>query len=383
MQALVYDPSATPWESSRGFEKRNVPEPALDEALHPADATNVLLKVHYAGVCGSDRGIWTRTAFRDQILGSITAERAPYRILGHEFFGEVVAVGSGVTRTKPGDFASCESHLICGACYQCRRGQHHVCTNEKILGISADGCFAEFIKVPAGVVWVTDTGAIRPEVAAMQEPFGNAVHAASKIDLKDKTVAIFGLGPIGMFLALVIRGLGAANIIGVEPNPVAREMAQRLGIDHVIALPPSLAGEKPYAHDAAVTEQLMDITAGVGVDASFEMAGFNSSVNNALFATRRGGDVVLFGLKNGDFVFENYNRLIVHGLTMHAVIGRRIWETWETTRRLLSDPSNKIQEKLFNVILNRGKDTILPIGAYTQDAFEEKMSRHPKILLQF
>src|SRR6185369_12210556 len=108
--------------------------------------------------------------------------------------------------------------------YNCLRGQKEVCTKEKILGISHDGGFAEFAKVPGHIVWKTNTAKIRPEVAAMQEPFGNAVHAASKVDLKGKTVAIFGLGPIGMFLALVARGLGAASIIGVEPNPLAIDM---------------------------------------------------------------------------------------------------------------------------------------------------------------
>ena len=103
-----------------------------------------------------------------------------YRIIGHEFFGEVIQVGSKVKNIKPGDFVACESHVVCNKCYQCLHGQKNVCTNEKILGISVDGGFAEYAKVPAQVVWKTDTGKIRPEVAAMQEPFGNAVHAASQ-----------------------------------------------------------------------------------------------------------------------------------------------------------------------------------------------------------
>src|SRR6185369_8865606 len=105
--------------------------------------------------------------------------------------------------------------------YNCLRGQKEVCTKEKILGITVDGGFAEFSKVPAQVVWKTDTAKIRPEVAAMQEPFGNAVHAASKVNLKGKSVAIFGLGPIGMFLAIVAKGMGASTVVGIEPNPVA------------------------------------------------------------------------------------------------------------------------------------------------------------------
>ncbi len=383
MQALVFDTSRNTWEGSRGFEKMDVPEPVIDQKQNPSDANSVIIKVHYAGVCGSDRGIWSRTAFRDAILGSIAREEKTYRIIGHEFFGEVAAVGSRVTRVRVGDFVTCESHVVCNQCYQCSRGEQHVCTNEKILGISHDGGFAEYAKVPEHIVWVTDTGKIRPEVAAMQEPFGNAVHAASKVDVAGKSVAIFGLGPIGMFLTLILRGMGAASIIGVEPNPVAATMAKKLGIDYVIPLASSADKEKPYLHDAGVSDEIKKITNGVGVDVSFEMAGFNSSVNNALFSTRRGGDIILFGIKIGDFVFEDYNRLIVHGFTMHAVIGRQMWATWETTRALLQDPANKIQANMFNVILNEGRDTILPIADYTKEVFERKMAAHPKILLQF
>lgn len=382
MQALVFDTSRGSWEETRGFEKADVPLPTIDEKANPSDTDAVIIKVSYAGVCGSDRGIWSRTAFRDVILGSMAREGRTRRILGHEFFGEVHTVGSRVTGIRPGDFVTCESHLVCTQCYQCSRGEQHVCTNEKILGISHDGGFAEYVKVPRHIVWVTDTARIRPEVAAMQEPFGNAVHAASKTDIKGKTVAIFGLGPIGMFLTLVLRGRGAKSIIGVEPNPIAADMAQKLGIDYVIPLSESKK-ENPYTHDAAVTDEIMRITGGIGTDVSFEMAGFNSSVNNCLFATRRGGEIVLFGIKQGDFIFEDYNRLIVRGYTLHTVIGRQLWRTWEATRRLLEDPTNKIQEKMWNVILNQGQGTVVPIADYTKEGFEKKMSEYPKILLQF
>jgi threonine 3-dehydrogenase len=316
MKALIFDKSKYDWESSRGFELVDIPEPVLDEQNPPVgglgDENYVIIKVAYAGVCGTDKGIWNRQAFRDAILNSIDAEYnlsvasssakatadekatallkgekpqtaaavspspfrggikgevagKSYRIIGHEFFGEVVKVGSKVKNVKVGDFVSCESHVVCNQCYNCLRGQKEVCTNEKILGISHDGGFAEYAKVPAHIVWKTDTGKIRPEIAAMQEPFGNAVHAGSKVDLRDKTVAIFGLGPIGMFLTLVVRGLGAKLIIGVEPNPIAEDMAKKLGIDFVIPLKPS-ASEKPYAHNQEVTDEIKKITGGVGVD---------------------------------------------------------------------------------------------------------------------
>ena len=444
MKALVFDTTFGSWESTRGFELQDVPEPVLDEKKDPTDADKVLLKVHYAGICGTDRGIWNRAAFRDQILGSIKAEGKAYRILGHEFFGEIVKLGSKASALAPsplirgvppssagrgvgpltvGDFVSPESHVVCNKCFQCLRGESHVCTNEKILGISHDGGFAEFVKLPAHIVWKTDTSKIRPELGALQEPFGNAVHAGSVVPLKGKTIAIFGLGPIGLFLTLVARGLGASTIIGVEPNPVSIDMAKRLGIDYVIPLsplpkgvPPSSAGrvvspskgsaaplqqglgrgvttpalaasgtpfrKGDYHRDEAVIKQIEKITNGLGVDVSFEMAGFNSSFNNALFATRRGGDVIAFGIKTGDFVLEDYNRFVVRGLTVHAVIGRRLPETWETTQKLFADPSNKIQENIWNIILEQGKGTILPLKEYTKERFEEMMKKHPKLLIE-
>lgn len=374
MQALIL--RTKDWAKTTGFEQAEVPDPVITKG------DDVVIEVHYAGVCGTDKGIWYRQAFGQQILESTKKEGKPYRIIGHEFFGEVKKIGSKVKNFKPGDFVSCESHVVCNQCFQCLGGEKHVCTNEKILGISHDGGFAEFVKVPQHIIWKTDTAKIRPEVACLQEPFGNAVHAASKVDVRGKTVAIFGLGPIGMFLTIVLKGMGAASIIGVEPNPIAVDMAKRLGIDYVIPLKPAKS-DKSYAHDVAVTDEIKKITKGIGVDVSFEMAGFNSSVNNCLYATRRGGEIILFGIKQGDFVLEDYNRLIVHGFTFHAVIGRQLWKTWETTRALMQDTKNGVQEKLFNIILNRGHETILPISEYTKERFEDMMSKHPKFLIQF
>ncbi len=306
MKALVFDKSKSDWETSKGFELVDIPEPVLDEKKNPSDADYVIIKVHYAGVCGTDKGIWNRQAFRDAILNSIDSQNVEaatgrhYRIIGHEFFGEIVKIGSKVKNIKAGDFVACESHVVDNKCYNCLRGQKEVCMNEKILGISHNGGFAEFAKVPAHVVWKTDTSKIRPEVAAMQEPFGNAVHAASKVDLKGKSVAIFGLGPIGMFLTIVVKGLGASSIIGVEPNPIAADMAKKLGIDYVIPLlnTKDAKGTKPYSHNVAVTDEIKKITNGVGVDVSFEMSGFNSSVNNCL-------SVLLWLFHSPAFAFPN------------------------------------------------------------------------------
>ena len=147
-----------------------------------------------------------------------------------------------------------------------------------------------------------------------------------------------------------------------------------------VAVPP--AGVSPHHRDEAVIKKVEELTGGLGVDVSFEMAGFNSSFNNAIFATRRGGDMIAFGIKTGDFVLEDYNRFIVRGITMHAIIGRRLPETWEMTQKLFADKTNKIQENIWNVILDRGKGTILPLAEYTKEKFEEMMAKHPKLLIE-
>ena len=382
MQALVFDKSKFAWEDSKGFEKVEVPTPVIDEKKNPEDAHAVIIQVRFAGVCGSDRGIWYRTAFKDYILNSLEAEKKNIRIIGHEFFGEVKAIGSKVRNVKPGDPVTCESHVICEKCFQCIHGQSNVCTNQKILGISYDGGFAEFIKVPQHIVWLTDmTKITRPEIAAMQEPFGNSVHAASKVDLKGKTVVIFGLGPTGSFLVLIARGMGAKTIIGVDIDDKALKMGRELGVDHLIKLEKK-NDPKDYHHDQEVINEIIKLVPG-GVDVAFEMAGFNDSVNNAIASVRFGGDVILFGVKNEDFAFESFNSMVMRGITLHAVAGRKIWGTWEITRRLLEEQKNSIQDKLWNVLLEGGDGTILPFHDYTKEEFERRMLAHSKILMKF
>ena len=319
------------------------------------------------------------------IEGSLIAEGKTMRVIGHECFGTIVEVGSAV-ETKYGfgigDAVTAESHMTCGRCFQCHNGELNVCTEEKILGISLDGCFAEYVKLPAKILWLTDPAKIRPEIAAMQEPFGNAVHACTKVDVRGKRVAIFGCGPIGLFAVLVARSLGASTIICIEPNQKHADLAKALGADCVIDLPKSVKADT-WEYDKTVATTILDVTHGIGVDVAMEMAGYNSSVNNCIQSVRRGGDVILFGLKSGDFTLQKFDRMIVRGLTLHAVIGRQIFKTWYVTKSLLEDTSNKIQEKLWTLLLREGKDTIVPFASYDQTQFEKQLLAHPKILIQF
>jgi threonine 3-dehydrogenase len=363
--------------------KRQVDVPTLDEASDPANATRVLVRVHYAGFCGSDRGIWFRHSFGDMIRTSLEREGRTTRIVGHELLGEVLEMGSRArdeTRVRPGDMVTTESHLICGRCYQCREGDTHVCADDKIIGISADGCFAEYAALPAKTLWPVDLTKMRPEVAAIQEPFGNAVHCAQQVELRGKRIAILGCGTIGLFLAAVARGMGAKTIIGVEPYAPNAELARRLGVDHVIAPEAAIDG---FGHDPTLVRKVRELTDGVGVDVAFEMAGPNSSVNNAIAVVRRGGHVILFGLKSGDFTVERFDRLVVNGLTLHGVVGRKIFGTWEVTRRLLESREPNVHDLIWNVILNRGEGAVVDFDSFDRERFEQSLHEHTKVVLRF
>lgn len=393
VKALTFDTEKDGWDKSRGFVLREVPMPVLDEKANPEDALSVILKVKYAGVCGSDRGLWYRTAFKDLVHDSLAREQKTMRINGHEFVGEIIEMGSMVERLyndldennpvklEVGNLASGDSHVTCGRCYQCRIGEGHVCLNEAILGISVDGIFAEYVKIPAKNLWAVDQTRIRPEIAAIFDPFGNAVHAATSVDMRGQRVAIFGAGPIGLFCVLLARSFGAAKIIAVDINPANLAMAKELGAHETIQIE-----KKEKAHDwdtdPEVIERIMELTYGKGVDISMEMAGPFSSVNNCIDSTRRGGHVILFGVKDGDLTIPKFNRTIVRGLTLHCIIGREIFRTWQVAQRMLSDKTNGIQEKIWKVILKEGNGTILDFAAFTPESFEGAMNENPKVIFK-
>ena len=154
-----------------------------------------------------------------------------------------------------------------------------------------------------------------------------------------------------------------------------------MGADQVI--PVRKAGLAEFAADPDMIRAVRDCTGGVGFDVALEMSGFNASLNNAIQSTRRGGDVVLFGLHSGNFTIESFERVIMNGLTLTSVIGREIFRTWMLTQRLLEDRTNGIQTKVQEIILNRGQDTVLDIADFETERFERMMREHPKIIVRF
>ena len=257
-------------EAKPGVEIRDVSVPEIGP-------TDVLVKVKVASICGTDLHIynWDRWA---------QSRIHPPLIPGHEFCGEVVAYGNEVTSVKEGDFVSAEMHVACGKCLQCRTGEAHICQFVKIIGVDADGAFAEYVRIPESNIWKLDP-AIPQEYASILDPLGNAVHTVLAGEIAARTVAITGCGPIGLFSIAVARAVGAATVFAIEVNQHRRKIAQQMKADFVL---------DPSKHD--VTEIVMEQTGGLGVDVVLEMAGHPTAIRTAFNIVRRGGRISLLGL---------------------------------------------------------------------------------------
>src|SRR3954468_15951565 len=206
-------------EAAPGAEVRDVKIPGFGR-------TEVLVKVKVASICGTDLHIynWDRWA-QNRIR--------PPLIPGHEFCGEVVATGAEVTTVREGDFVSAEMHVACGKCLQCRTGEAHICQNVKIIGVDADGAFAEYVVIPESNIWKLDS-AIPLEYASILDPLGNAVHTVLAGEIAAQTVAITGCGPIGLFSIAVAKACGATQVFAIEVNEYRREVARQMKADFVL-----------------------------------------------------------------------------------------------------------------------------------------------------
>ncbi|MEQ1934587.1 MAG: zinc-binding dehydrogenase, partial [Fimbriimonadaceae bacterium] len=247
----------------------------------------------------------------------------PPRIIGHEFCGTVIEVGDGVSDRAVGDFVSSESHIVCGNCRQCLEGQGHVCVNTVILGVDTDGGFADFAVIPAMNARPTSRS-IPPEIASFQDALGNAVHTVLAGPVKDQTILITGMGPIGLFAIAICKALGAKKIIGTEISPYRIALAEEMGVDVVI---------NPATEDvnARLKQEAPD-----GVDGTLEMSGHPSSLGLAIEHTRPGGRLSLLGVFPSNVQPLDINSLIFKGIDVQAIVGRRIWQTWDQMGELLS-----------------------------------------------
>ena len=295
-------------------EVRSVPVPVPGQA-------EVLIKVIATAVCGSDKHIYQWDA-------SMAGMFQPPRTYGHEFCGEIVAFGPGGKRPhlEIGQYVSAEMHVTCGACRPCRTGQRHICENTRILGVHGDGCFAQYVVVPAFNVVPLDAGMIPPRVGAFLDALGNAVHTTQVADLSAKSVAVLGYGPIGAMCAEIARVSGAARIAITEVNALAaghaRRWARSRGLEKVVTVIELARTKDPVG-------SLRDATGG-GADVVLELSGAEASINLGLAAARPGAVLSMLGIPREKAVtIRDYtNDFVFKGLTMHAIIGRRVFDTW-------------------------------------------------------
>ncbi len=296
-------------------------EPGLiveEVAIPKPGAHDVLVRVEAASICGTDLHIYKWDDWsRNRIKPPIT--------LGHEFAGTVVEVGSAVEQVHVGDYVSAESHVTCGHCFQCRTGQAHMCPATQILGVDRDGAFAEYVAVPASVIWQNNRAKLPSEIATLQEPFGNAVFATLSHDLAGQTVAVFGCGPIGLFSIGIARASGAGAVFAIDP------------VDFRLGLAWAMGATKTYApkRGESAVEWLLEANEGFGVDIVLEMSGAPQAINDAFSAVRNGGRMTLFGIPSGPVEIDVAQKMIFKNLTVFALNGRRIWDTWYKTRWLL------------------------------------------------
>jgi threonine 3-dehydrogenase len=296
-------------EAAPGVDVRDVKIPGFGR-------TDVLVKVRVASICGTDLHIyeWDRWA---------QSRIHPPLIPGHEFCGEVVAFGNEVTSVKEGDFVSAEMHVACGKCLQCRTGEAHICQNVKIIGVDADGAFAEYVVIPESNIWKLDPE-IPQEYASILDPLGNAVHTVLAGEIAAKTVAITGCGPIGLFAISVARAVGAAQVFAIEVNEHRRNVAQQMKADLVL---------DPSKED--VTSIVLERTGGQGVDVVLEMAGHPSAIRTAFDIVRRGGRISLLGLTSKPISLNFSEDVIFKGITIQGINGRRMYQTWYQMTALL------------------------------------------------
>jgi threonine 3-dehydrogenase len=284
-----------------GLELRDWPDPTVG-------INDVLVRVHRTGICGTDLHIEAWDAWAAKTI-------TPPLVIGHEFVGEVVDVGSNVTGFAIGDLVSGEGHVVCGRCRHCLAGRRHLCAHTIGLGVGRDGAFAQLVVLPMTNVWHHWRG-IDEEVAAIFDPFGNAVHTALAFPVLGEDVLVSGAGPIGLMATAVVRHAGARHVVVSEPNPVRRAIAMRMGA--TIAVDPRERDLREVATDLGMTE---------GFDVALEMSGNATALRAAIASMAHGGGIAILGIPTGEISLD-VNEIVFKMLTLRGIYGREMYETW-------------------------------------------------------
>jgi threonine 3-dehydrogenase len=295
MKALVKS------RAERGLWLSDVPEPK-------PSINDVLIRVHRTGICGTDLHIykWDEWAARTIPVPLV---------VGHEFVGEIVEVGSNVADFQPGQIVSGEGHVVCGRCRNCLAGRRHLCADTQGVGVNRAGAFAEYIVLPMTNVWVHAEG-IDEDVAAIFDPFGNAVHTALSFPVLGEDVLVTGAGPIGIMAAAVARHAAARYVVITDLNPYRLELARKMGV--TLAVDPRETNLRDVQRQLGMTE---------GFDVGMEMSGNAQAFRDMLANMAHGAKIAMLGIPTREMAID-WNTVIFSMLTIKGIYGREMYETW-------------------------------------------------------
>jgi len=281
----------------------------LEDVPIPAVGVNdVLIKVKRTGICGTDLHIYHWDAWAQKTIP------VPLTV-GHEFVGEIVEVGANVTDFFPGEIVSGEGHVVCGLCRNCLAGRRHLCKDTSGVGVNRPGAFAEFISLPMTNVWHHRPG-IDLDVAAIFDPFGNAVHTALSFPILGEDVLITGAGPIGIMAAAVARHAGARFVVVTDINEYRLELARKMGA--TVAL---------NVKSGSLNDVQAQLGMQEGFDVGLEMSGNPAALQSMIGALCHGGKIAMLGIPNGP-IDVDWNKVVFNMLTVKGIYGREMYETW-------------------------------------------------------
>jgi threonine 3-dehydrogenase len=295
MKALV---KSTP---ERGLWLEEIPVPEIG-------INDVLIRVRYTGICGTDLHIYE---WDDWAKATIPVPMA----IGHEFCGEVVAVGSNVNDFHPGEIVSGEGHVVCGRCRNCLAGRRHLCAHTQGVGVNRPGAFAEFIALPMSNIW-RHSASVNQEVAAIFDPFGNAVHTALSFPVLGEDVLITGAGPIGIMAAAVVRHAAARHVVITDVNEARLELARKMGV--TLAVNPTKTTLGEVQRQLGMQE---------GFDVGLEMSGNAAAFRDMMANMSHGGKIAMLGIPAKAMTME-WKTVIFNMLTIKGIYGREMYETW-------------------------------------------------------
>ena len=295
MRALVKQ------EPAPGLVMIDVPEPEIG-------INDVLIRVDRTGICGTDLHIVDWNEWAQQTVP------VPL-VIGHEFVGEIVDVGSNVSDFQPGDLVSGEGHVVCGRCRNCMAGRRHLCAFATGIGVDRPGAFAEYISLPMTNVWHHDASIDR-DVAAIFDPFGNAVHTALQFPVLGEDVLITGAGPIGLMASAVVRHAGARHVVITDVNPYRLDLARTIGVSVALDV-----------REGSLEETQTKLGMKEGFDVGLEMSGNPAALQGMLANMSHGAKIAMLGLPDEPFAID-WKTVIFDQLTLRGVYGRQMYETW-------------------------------------------------------